>query len=181
MAKASSNKPQKISYDEAKKRSWWPLFLFLFFLIVLISGFVLYKFWQKQNYYSSISSFVFTSSTGPVAPPYQVTKTMTLTSSGCTYTVAASDGTVSNDCSLTTSDFNNLIKLYYSGDLGTKISYNNNAKNKTLLGGPQKSFTVNFADGSSSSTLFTGDFIINTKEFFAQVSNDVVQFKQLNF
>jgi hypothetical protein len=177
----ATKKSQKISYKEAHDRAWWPLFLFFFFIIVLVGGFLIYKYWQKQNYYSSIQSFVFSSYTGPVSPEFQSTKTLTLTANSCTYVVVNNSGTNTQNCDLSKQDFYKLVNLYYASDVGTKISYNNNASSKPLIGGPTKKVTVNFADGSSSSTIVSTDFLTNAQNFLSNVASYVAQFKSLGF
>ena len=178
---AAKKSSTRISYKQARDKSWWPLLLFFFFIILLVAGFLIYKYWQKQNYYQSIQSFVFTSGTGPVSPEFQNTKTLTLTANGCTYTVTTSSGSNNQTCTLSTSNYDKLVNLYYTSDVGTKISYNNNASNKTLLGGPTKKFTVNFSDGSSSSTIITTDFKTNAQSFFDSVNGYVSQFSELGY
>lgn len=180
-AKKSTKKSSKISYSQAKDRSWWPLILFFFFIIVLLCSFLIYKYWQKQNYYTSIQSFVFTSSTGPVSPEFQNTKTLTLTANGCVYTETLSSGTTNKNCTLSTANFDKLVNLYYTADIGTKMSYNNNAQNKTLIGGPERKFTVNFSDGSSSTTVLSTDFKTNAQNFFSNIGSYVSQFSNLSF
>jgi hypothetical protein len=178
---ASNKNNKKISYEQAKSRSFWPLFLFLVFIILIVGGWLIYKYWVKQNYYSSISSFVFTSSTGPVAPEYQSTKTLTITPNGCSYEIKNSTGTDTQNCTLSNSNYNKLVNLYYSSDIGTKISYNNNSASKQLVGGPVRKFTVNFANGSSSTTVLSTDFKSNAQNFFDNVSGYISQFNELNF
>ncbi len=177
----ATKKTAKNSYQKAKDRSWWPLFLFFFFIILLVGGFLIYKYWQKQNYYTSIKSFVFTSYTGPVAPPYQSTKTLTLTADSCTYSVVTSSTTINSNCSLTSADFYKLVNLYYSSNVGTKMTYNNNAQNKTLIGGPTRKMTVNFSDGTSTTTVVSADFLTNAKNFISSVSSYVSQFNNFGF
>lgn len=177
----ATKKSSKNSYQKAKDRSWWPLFLFFFFIILLVSGFLIYKYWQKQNYYNSIKSFVFTSTTGQVSPQYQSTKTLTLTADSCTYSVATINSTINSNCSLTSADFYKLVNLYYSTNVGTKMTYNNNAQNKTLIGGSTRKMTVNFADGTSTTTVVSTDFLTNAKSFISSVSNYISQFNNFRF
>lgn len=178
---AAKKSSQRISYQKAKDKSFWPLFLFLVFIILLVGGFLIYKYWQKQNYYASIKSFVFTSSTGPVSPEFQSTKTITLTVDSCTYAVTDNSGTTNQKCSITKTDFDSLVDLYYTSGVGTKIGYNNNATNKTLIGGATKIITINFADGTTTTTTLTTDFKTNTQNFINTVNNYVSQFKELSF
>jgi hypothetical protein len=162
-------------------RIFWPLLMFFFIIFLAASCYLIYKYWHKQNYYSSISSFVFTSWTGPVSPEYQVTRTLTLSSDGCTYTINTSKGAESQNCSISTPDFNKLVNFYYTDDIGTKISYNNNSQTKLPIGGQERKLTVNFSDGSSTSTMLSTDFKTNAQNFFNKVNDYVSQFKQLSF
>lgn len=174
-------KTQKISYKEAHDRAWWPLFLFFFFIILLVCGFLIYKYWQRQVYYGSIKSFVFTSTTGPVSPEYQSTKALKLTADGCVLTTINSKETTTQNCTISSNNFYKLVNLYYSSDVGTKMSYNNNSTSKNLIGGPTKTFTVNFSNGSSSSTAITTDFKANAQNFIDTVATYVAQFKQYGY
>ncbi len=151
-------------------------------IALLVVGLILYSIYSNKTKYSSISSIEFSTSTGPVAPEFQSTKTLTLQNNGCSIVVSGSvNQNGSQPCSLTKSGYQNIVDSYYKNDVQGSINANNSAGQPELLGGQTRTITIKKSDGSVLQTKVTVELIKNIQPFLETVSQNVAQYSSIGF
>ena len=173
---------KNMSVKEAHQRAWWPLVIFFVVVIILGTGLFIYYSYTQDQQHNSIKSFVFSSSTGPVSPQFQASKTLTFSSTQCTYTVTVVIGDIKTNtpCSINQSQYNKIVDSYVNNKIEQAMTNNNN-RPVILIGGPEKKMTVNQQNGTNLQTSVMPSFKTAAQPFFNTVQQYVPQFSELNF
>ena len=120
-------------------------------VIILIAGLVviLIQHQAKPTYFNdnTVKIIDFESSTGPVDPQYQASRSLIITPTSCTYIVTqvGSSKPQTADCQVSQANFDAIAAAYKSDDAQTKLA---NSPANGSLGGPTKTISVTTADGN---------------------------------
>lgn len=175
------NKYSNLATYDSYKRNQKLFILGVTASLLIIFGAIIYRWWLINQRYNSIKSIQLTVNSGPVAPEFQFSKSLTITATGCTFQVVSNNIADNQNCNLAESGFKKIIDSYFQNNVQDSIAANNSAGDQNLIGGPQKKIIITKSDGTSAQTTVSADFVKNIQPFLNTVSTNVSQYSLLNY
>lgn len=172
------------SKTHRNQHTW--LFIIVAIVLVGIVGASLYFVTQRKKqptYFSSneVKLLEFDSSTGPVSPEYQESKTLIITPTTCSYTFTKiqPQSTTTTSCVMTEAIWDAIVASFESNKV--KSILESAPQSSDLLGGPQKQFTAVYANGDTYKAFINDSEKDKLQNFLQQAQAQVPDLSNISY
>lgn len=150
-------------------------------IISIVFGLVIIFSYIQNSYSTKVKSITVTSNSGPVAPEFQQTQSISISKNKCEFstTKIQTNQTSTEECKILSNKFEAIQNDANSYNLIGKIVANENDSETDLLGGKKYSIIVELNDGTVLSTEFDNNFTQSIEPFLDNLNLYVPQFSRL--
>ncbi|MBI2798068.1 hypothetical protein HYX70_02070 [Candidatus Saccharibacteria bacterium] len=154
--------------------------------LILVAGLVviLVNRQKKPTYFNdnSVKIIDFESSTGPVSPQYQSSRSLIITPTSCTYIVTnfgQNAAPVTTNCQISQQGFEAIAAAYKDQDVQNKLGGKQTQNN--LIGGPTNTITITTADGNQLKANVTPELKNQISSWLKTVQQYVPQVGEMQY
>lgn len=155
----------------------------VFVVVVGLISYFVTKDKKQPTYFTSneVKLLEFDSSTGPVSPEYQESKTLILTPTTCSFSLTKiqPQSTTITNCAMNDTIWNALVAAFDSNNV--KKFLEAAPQSASLIGGPQNQFTVVYANGDTYRAYIDTAAKNELRNFLQQVQSQVPDMANISF